>query len=336
MNRQEFKEILDFLKPAYQENSASGISQNIFFLNNSAFTFNGRILIQKELETGLEKVSVDFGKLFNFITKSKSKDISLKLVEDTLEIKAGKALLELKTTISPERFSARLKKITLKDKMKKLNNIKEFKRGLKLCKYSLRKDSASPLSNIFIDTNKVVGTDGRQISVFNLSENMDRFFIPFDIIPILEKYDFEGYFIEDDLIHFFADSFIFSFSNPGDVKFPNYINVLNIVDDTIDIIFEEDIKNNIDMTTIFDQKGVSDTNVKVKIDGNKCKITSKGNGGRLNIDTSVTSNECISFYINPIFFLSVLDITTTIKISNNTAYFEKDNYKYIFRINKGE
>lgn len=336
VNRNEFKEILEFLKPGYQKKSICEYSRNVFFLDDRIFTFNGRILIQKELKTGLDSVAVDFAKLFDFIAKSKAKEIELDAKEESLVIKAGKATLELFLNLQKEQFSDRLKKINMKDQMKKIVNPAEFKRGLSLCKYSVRKDIYSPVGNIFVDNNRIVSTDGKRLSVYEIENHMDQFFIPFDVIPVLEKYDFEGYLIEDDLIHFFADDFVFSFSNPGKVNYPSYQKVLEISEDRdTNITFAEDIKTNIDLTTILEQDTFV-SSVKVEIEDNNCRITSSGQGGKLNIETEAKSTENLTFFINPVFFLSVLDLTNVMLLSNDVAVFVKDNFQYLFKVEIGE
>jgi hypothetical protein len=329
MKRLEFKEILDFLKSGYEENSISGYGQNLYFLEEELFTYNGKFLLSKKIKTNIANIAVNFGKLYTFINKSKSKDIEFLLNDTTLQVKANKSILEISINLLKDQFPSVINSNL--DKANIILNPEEFRKGISLCKYSLGSNSISIFGNILVDNKKIVATNGKKLSTYDLNFSMGNFYIPADIVPILEKSNFKRYKVTDDFIYFLDNNSYVAY-NKVDSNYPDYQKLLNNADNGEDIVFPSDIDDYIDLSTIFEDGRSEAYYVYLEIKDNKCSISSIGNAGKIITELDIESKKDFGFYINPNQLLSILKLTNTMELSSNKAIFKKDKYTYMFMV----
>ena len=326
-DRKEILLLLESAKPGIStKNSNVEQSDSFIFHNNKIITYNDQISIVVPFESELEGC-VPANELHKTLSKIKEDIIILYVEDNQLHIKAKKTkaklkLIEIENIIIPE----------IPTEWAQLP--KNFIEGISLCIFSASHDEASGFLNcINILENKIISSDNYRISQFSMDEKMNGFLLPVSSANKLINFDIVEYSLSDSWVYFKTiDRAVFC-SRIIDVPYPDVSKMLSTVKG-IKFKLPDTIKKSIELSSIF-AEGEFDTHKRIYVTLKKGEIICKGEkeSGTIQTKTDIDfDKEKINFMINPIFFLQIIDKSTTVIYSENVLLFQSGTFQHLLAL----
>lgn len=331
MKTQEIKEVVKKLKPAFKANDLAEFGQYVYFLKNKIMAYNGNVCIVIPTENDVE-VALPIEEFEKFINRISAKEIDM-VVGENVELKAGRA----KATFA--------KNDEILDSAKKLNiNIptdfeelpEDFIAGIKLVQYSVSKDMGrEDQTFVKVEDNTLVSTDNFRVSEVTMSSDLPKMFIAGGVLKYLISYNVTSYSIDEGVIYFKTKDDMYFMTRLGNVNFVEYEHLFDVNGDKF--TFPKDMDKLIDTASVT-VDGISDIDkmVKVVIDNNVIKLSSKNDIGMVEVEEELENNSVTaSFFINPEFMMDVLKVTNEAIITDNLILFNTDNFRQLIALFEG-
>ena len=311
---------------------------------NELRSSNGKAMVQvlfPNKDLGVDCV-VEAGPFYKLVTNLKGEEITLELDKNILTVLSGTTKAE---------FSCELDSVFL-DKLDfsvpEWNSIPaDFIKGLKLCRSSVSADQTRrPLTEIFIDGDKMVATDGCRISQYRLQTKMfDKPIIfPIDLIECIlaDKDAIDGWCIIEDIVYVkMGDDCIIGSLTYSPDDYPGIDEYFSKAEEKIDNIFVFPKKvQEVSARHVLMQKDLFILDRDIKLvwkdktlgvysqDEDRYKLVDK-----IKLEKAISDNE-ISLNIQPEFLSDILKITGEMKFSLETGCveFETENFKHLVRL----
>lgn len=326
-DRKELLSILNKLRPALSKES-NGEFSSFVFTGDYIVTNNDRISIFYPFKSK-KKFLFPSNESISLLSKIDSEKISVSIQDQFIIISTTGTKSKLKYSGGKEEFDF-LKKVTsdMDSKFKKLP--KDFLNGLRLSAYTVSKDiSDLSVSNVFVSGDRLCSTDNFRIGRYTLSKKIkDSFFISFDSLRELVKFNIKEYLLSDSRIFFKTeDGVIFSQALVDAER--------NEMDQYFDFKGEE-IEFSENMSEVVNRAAVlSESNdgmerfVNISVEDGKVLCKGENERGWVKSTSEIDFDGSIDFAINPDFLLEALEKTNKIKIGSDRALFEFDNFEYL-------
>lgn len=328
-DRKEILTLLESVKPGLAKNTSIEQSDVFVFQDNKIITYNDKISIVIPFKSDLNG-NVPADELYKTLSKIKEDKIKIFIKENQLCVHSKKVKAKLKLID--------IENIIIPDIPTKWKSIPEnFIEGLSLCIFSASDDEVSGFLNcLSIQNNSIVSSDNFRISQFNMDNDMDNFLLPVSSAKQLVKYIPAKYVLSDSWIYFQIESGAVFCSRIVDVSYPNVTEMLSTVKGTKFKLPEEikELKQSVELSSVF-ADGEFDTHKKIQVTIKNGKIICKGEkeSGSIQTKTNIDyEGDNISFIINPIFFLQIIEKFASAIISKNILLFQSKNFKHLLSL----
>jgi len=315
-------------------------SAYIYIVDSNIYVYNGRVammytLPNKQLFSEKESIIalplVEFSKL---LSKIKTKEIDIEVKDDLIIVIANRIKAEFI-------FNRRI--LTQVDLLFDgydpdliLELPEDFRAGLHFCSFSCGKNDRT--SKILIDSDCIVSTDTVRLSYYKLVEALkDRFLIPLDCVQEILKHPITEYYIRSNRIFFTTDDHDLFISFPVfNEAFYDYKKLIQQpFTDKTGIPLDSSLIHDVDLVSVLSEDDFKRDNVIImSIDDGYISFFGEGKVGRIGSTIFEKSFKGISLTIeiNPQFLQDVLKTSPIMKIKDDLAQFEKNNFIHIFPV----
>lgn len=220
LNRKEFLQELSALYPVMGKGDANTSSNNYTFMSASTNEFyigatNNSVAVLKKVGFQLDNdCRVSGNTLFQLIKKIKTPDLFITLSNEQMFIKTDR--VSSSVPLAPEGSKNLLDMIVdiPEELFKPLPD--NFTESLYKClECALKSDTASLLSYIYIDADRMCSANNSTITVCNLSSQMEKMFIPSADLNNIKQFKLTHYVLKDELLYFKTDNDAFIIMQPA-------------------------------------------------------------------------------------------------------------------------
>lgn len=219
----------------------------------------------------------------------------------------------------------------------------DFNNALSTCLFSLGTTYGDPvLECILIDGRYVAATDSFRISEFKMKKHIDdMFLIHKDKVLPLMRFNAQKYSYKNGKIIFKCNDsgafYCFATINEVD-SFPNYVKILKQIKkkEGVEITFPEQLQETIKVSLIFiNSDSPLDAAVVIKIEKKELTCISNNDNGKIIAKCAIEySGPSLSFNINPMFFMDILQVTQNVTYcpNDNILFFESDKFQHVMAL----
>lgn len=333
ISKGELLRILLLVKPGLATRRFVEEATRLFFTGRDIVTYNEKICVLFPFETEFI-CSVDAEKIYKLLSTILEEEISLSLVENSLEISGKEFRATFVSFAIAEEESGGVQILTPpKDDWRKLPS--DLMEGLFLCKFSTSKDvSIKALTGVYISGNIIVSSDDLRISRYTMRRGIvGRVLIPASTIEEMEGYTFIEYVVDAAWIYFrTTEGIVFAARKiEGEYAF-DWEEFFDI--SGIPIEFPTDLKYAINTVSIL-AEGEFDLEKKITIVIDGENIFCKGAREQGCIQMKLVSDSSlpvVSFSINPLFFSQMLDRCTSMFVGNDKAWFKAEKFEHVMAL----
>lgn len=329
VNKSFMVSILDKLKVGLLQKGVVEQYKYIIFDGEYIKTFNGKICVFFPFKTDFI-CAVPSNELIRIIKGMHDEEISLEIINNQF-------------IISSENVDSGLN--TMKDvddcdmgPLPRLFRLPEdFKQALDLCSFCCSTDVTDPLNGVYVKGDNVYGSDDIRISHCKIGKELKfPFLIPLESVLSLKdfniiKYGFnEGWIFFKDLDgSFFCSRLIDQDYNEDPSEFFEF--------EGKEIIFPDGMKEMVEKVLVL-VEGDSDIEKKINVVISEGKLTCKASNdkGWINTHVVVPIDKDITFSINPLFFIQILNKVEVAVIGEDRILFETEKFKHLIALHQEE
>lgn len=330
INPKELTKILQLVQPGLCKRTVLNQAKHFVFTGQDVITFNDQISIKHLFQTDFP-FSVSADEFYSVISKIKHETCEIEIEGESIIISAKNT--KSKLSISTDSYLISV-----------VNNIKIPNKGwaflpdnfidaISLCYFSASKDmTQGALSCLSIKDDKVFASDSIRIGFYKMSGVMsdEQILIPATIISELKKYPIVEFLVDDQWIHFRTTENIIFSSRILDAEFPDCLPFFNIKGS--ELILPISLKEIIEeCKEFYESQNDPSSKITISLDGKYLKCFSSKTNGWIEKKIIFPTDNKISFSINPVLFIEILEKTTKMIISleEQKALFISDNFKHI-------
>lgn len=322
--------ILTTIKPGLNKNDYVEHGNNFIFTGKEIITYNDEIAISYPYESNLD-CSVPADKFYKLISNINTQSFIMIQKDNNLEIRSSGLKAEILISYYKDIIEL-IKPSNIDMKWTKLPD--NFKKGIELCLFSLSDNCAirPGLECLFINHQQIISCDNYRMSQYTLSETLEhKFLLPGPAAKEVIKFNITHYYLSEAWIYFKTDENIVFCSRykPSD-EYPSTEGFLEVKGKTI--ILPKELRNNISTSAIMAEENINH-NKKVTIIIKDSKIICRGENdiGYVESFIEIDSEENITFIINPLFFIQILNKSNTMIYNEERKrlLFESDNFKHV-------
>lgn len=328
INKKELQKALEIVKPGVSQKDMIEQSTNFAFMGNRVVTYNDEISISTTIPDMDLTGAVSANELYSFLSKVKTEDIDIETTDNEILLKAGKvkAGLSFQTEI----------KLPLEE----IDEITEWKElpenfidALSFCSFCYSKDLSKPiLTCIHIFSSGAESCDNARYSkkVFTSPIDISNTLIPGNTVKELIKYKPMEISLGTGWAHFKSGETIFSCRIFQD-EYPNTSNMLDIEEDSVDIIFPKDMLDMIDKASVFSKSSdLDDSCISIFLENKKIIIKSKNTCGWTQEESPIRySGEKKEFMINPTALMDICKQTNKCTINSQKIVFKESDWVHL-------
>ena len=341
VNTKEFLNILRLLKPGVAHKEIINQAQHFLFTENTISSYNDKIFISHYFEHPFN-CSVKAEDLYNLISSITNEEIEL-------EMKDNQFLVTSKNTKSG---FASFSEGDLFEIINKLNNDystldwkslpEDFIQGLSICMFSVSKDSMKGvLSGISVNKEGIISSDDYRITKYQLNETInDSFILPLSSAIELINFSITKYAITESWAHFLTDTKVRFSVRLLTGDYPDVSEYLSMNEKPkTELKFPEKTNELIrHLSTMTEGDTVIEKKLQVVLENKTATFGVEKKGlfwAKKDIPIDYF-DEKLTFLVNPVFFYQVLEKDVIMKVYENQATFEADNFFHLFSLPVGE
>jgi len=273
--------------------------------------------------------------LYKFLNKSKSKEISIRVEEESLFIKSGRAKVFLKFI---EDITLPLEEEILHEATPDAPWIKlpkNFIKGLKFAAQSCSKDMSNfKITCVNINEKGFIeGTDNFRLVQYKIGKHLKikSCLIPassaIEVVKLKPTHILQG----EDWCHFKTDEGTIISCR---TFYENFVNISEIMEqgkEGMPISFPDKLLEILERSDIFSKrKSIIDEIVEIKLSPNLLKVYSENESGKFTESTKFEyDGEKLSFAITPYLLKDILKETNQCEINEENIHFEGENWNYV-------
>ncbi len=210
----------------------------------------------------------------------------------------------------------------------------DFNKGIKLSMFSASKDISSESFNaVYVKGNHIQSTDNFRISRYSMKEKMKSFLLPLPSSIAISSQNTINYFLEENLVHFKnKDKSIFHCRLIDGEKFPDVSPFFEIKKkDNFNL--PQELSKTISLVSVLAQGDfVMDKVIKVSIDKGVIKCRAENETGWIESNIKIKTDKKILFFINPVFFLEILKLSSVASTDGKKIIFSVDNFSHLMML----
>jgi len=330
MQKQELITALEKVKPGLANKDFIEQSTSFAFMDGKVITYNDEISISHPVKDLKIEGAVQAEELYQFLSKTKTKEIKITTTDNEVQIKSGKSKAGL--TLHNE-IKLPLKEMKSQGKWKSLpDGIIE---AMKFTMFSCSRDMSKPVLTCVNVTDKYVeASDNFRITRYKIpSIPVKSFLIPVTSVRELIKYEVKKIAEGEGWIHFKTeDGTVFSCRIFEDT-FPDVSRYMKVKGETV--LFPRSIKSLLDQASVFvKEDNKLDEAVAIFISDRNIRVKGKGDAGWFEGEAKIQyKGSPISFSVNPTFLQDILDKLTSCIIGENVMKFSGNNWDHVISLN---
>jgi len=334
IKKEELKSILSKVKSIAMINKEFEKANTFTFTKNKIIVYTDEVAVIFPFKSEFS-FTVLAEEFYGIISDIKKKEIDITMIDNKLIFKAGKTKSELQCEDSNtmEKYIDTLELKELKKGTIKLPE--DFIEALKLCIPASANDSKITFLNcLHIDNNKVVSSDDLRISMYKMKGVIKgNFLIKSKDVRKLLGFDITKYYLGKSWICFSTDDDIVFALRLVEDEFPDLED--NFKFQGGKVILPDEMKDSVKLVSNL-AEGDSDLNRRIEVTILKDKIKLRGEKDIGWIEDYVPfdskRDKDIKFNINPVFFLDILGRTNIMKVGEDRAMFEMENFQHLMAL----
>uniref|UniRef100_A0A6M3KXF5 DNA polymerase n=1 Tax=viral metagenome TaxID=1070528 RepID=A0A6M3KXF5_9ZZZZ len=335
IKRAEFLSVLEKLKPIIEDSNEFG--SNFYFYNNKIFVFSNEICIFYPFvfingEGNFPNCFLSADKLIDILPVISD---TLDIKKDSINFKSKSVIGKLKINPIPNEMIDIIKFFDLnkieKDKWLKLP--KNFVEGISLCLFSVAKSSpVLYLKCINVNEDKIISSDNLRVSRFKIDTIKDNFLILNNSASEIIKYNIIEYQLSSPWFYFRTKEGILICLRRINEKYRDTDNFFDSFKGK-NIILPKGLKETIDKAAILAEgDSYLDKEINIIIEDNKIKCIGENNMGLIEAILPIESKVKINFSINPIFFSSILNLSSYMTVGSDRILFKSKNFEHLIAL----
>jgi hypothetical protein len=328
INREELKKALEIVKPGLATKEVIPQSTSFAFINGNIVTYNDEISISHPIKNLELTGAIEADELYKFITKLKTDEIDIKIEEESIVLKSGRATAgfvlktEIKLPIEEE--------LNNKGKWKKLEN--DFIPTLKFVSMSCSNDLSNPkLTCVHINNEGFMeSSDNYRILHHKLNVPIKTILIPKTSVDIIVKLNPVKIAEGNGWVHFKTNEGTDISCRIFNDTFVNTAEYIKPVKKGISITLPENLNEILDKAIIFLNKEEGINSVDISIESKLFVLESKGVSSWFKERANVKyEGEPINFSITPNLLKDIISKTNKCTLENKMLRFTGDNWIYL-------
>ncbi len=340
IKREEMVAAIETVRPGVATRGLVPQSNHLAFTGKEIISFNDSICIIHPFKSDFkDPCSVPAEKLYEVLTKIVADELDFSMKDDEIIIEGGKTKAGLSTE-SGEILLDKVKELQI-EKVKGWKPIPaELIQALTLCMFSASKDATTKaLSGVYVDRDAVTSSDTLRISQYILPDDIKASFnIPAAVIEELTKFTFEEYFIRDNSWAFFRtkEGTIFCTRLITGDDFPDYNEYFKFKGKKFTL--PDTFKSSVEAASIMatgDTESDRLIEVEISAKGIICKGQDAFGWVENEVDADIKIDGSLTFLINPVFLLKILEQTNKVIYGDNKALFESKNFLHLISTKDG-
>jgi len=329
INKNELLEILIKLRPVAENKDSIKEQLNYFtFLDDYIFVYNSYLSISYPYKNNFN-CSILADEFFNILKKIEDDKVEIitnennKIKIKSKEVRAN--LINKDNEISPNFINkSDLTKIKSWSKLPE-----DFLEGLLICLFSIGNTGEPYLSCLNIKGNNIISSDGNRISRFNMKNKIKSSFLLFgESAKEIIKYKPKEYYLDSSWVYFKTKDNIIICSKLIDDDYPSVSEYFDIKGKKV--ILPNNIISAVDIASIL-AIGDFDIDKRIEIIIEDGEIICRGEKdiGWLEKRTVIKSKAKLKFFINPLFFSKILELSNYMEVTEEHALFKADNFEHL-------
>lgn len=343
INRSALLDALKAVKPGLSTKEIIQQSMHVMFMGDCIATFNDAVSVLYPFETDF-KCSVNGDEFYKVLDGIKEDEVDVVLDGDTIKINSKKTKAGFSTLVGEqEKVDVLVEKLlALTSKPKFFRTLpNDFVKGASLCMFSASKDMTTGVNCcVGVRKNEVFSTDSLRLSRYQMSSKVrDELLIPARDVFELVKYDVVKYGLSEGWVHFQTeDGVTFNCRTmKGEYPFDRIARFFKVPGN--EVTLPEELRDVMKNAVVL-AAGEVDIAKMVEVTIKKKTITCKSEKERgwmiKEVDCDYKGKE-LTFNINPIFMVQVLESATTLSLAQGGEYPDKaflssENFTHIIAL----
>jgi hypothetical protein len=338
IEREKFLSLLNSIRPGIARKDIIEHSTHFVFTGRWAVTYNEQICVCSPSPLGKDFIcSIQAEEFYKFIKSLRAEMLDLSVVEEeakhVVKIVADRVEAEFSVSIN-ESITGLIKKLKiggLKDLWKPVDE--GFVPALKWCLFSASQDATQTLLTcIHIKKKLIESSDDMRVSRYVMAKSIDAdVLIPAVSVEELVKFDVTHFCIIDPWVYFKTASGAIFCTHLVDGKYPEAEEFFKF--DGSDTELPGELGQALESAEIMAAGDFPiDKRIKISIDKGMLTVFAENeNLGwvKTKVKMAVKDSPAVSFIINPIFLREILSKTNTVKIGEDRALFQTDNFQHL-------
>ena len=331
INKAELLTALEAVKPALTTTEVVEQSTAFAFMQDRVVTFNDEISISYPINIGFSG-AIKADELYRLLNKIKTEEVNLKITENQMIVKSGKATAKL---ILQHEIKMPIQEINEINKWQKLPE--DFLQALKFVIGSAGTDSNKPILTCIHITNEFIeSSDGFRISQYSFVKKAkikNKLLIPVTSAQTIAMMQPVAIALTDGWAHFKTSSESVLSCRIYEGEYPDTTAFFKLTDSR-EINFPKDIYEIIDRAAIFSKGKVwLDEMVSISLSDNKIKIKGANDYGEFEEWTSIHYDyDAFEFHITPFLLKDIIKQQNVCEINDIKILFTLENSKYVAQL----
>ena len=346
IERNKFLELLSTILPGIARKDFVDQFTHFIFDKKRAVTYNEQVCVCMPFRTEFA-CSVAADEFLKLIKSLRAEELELGMIQNgekhAMTITADKVEAELAVAGNIEEVEKnvkRLKLTTLATLWKPVPD--DFAQALQWCLFSASKDATlGKLTCLHIKKKVVTSSDDLRISQFTMSGSMDAdIMIPASTVEELCKFEIQDFCVVDPWAYFkTANGAIFcAHLKSDDTPYPNPKAEFEF--EGVEVELPGELKSALESAEIM-AAGDFPTDKRVRLTIDKGILTVYAENDALGwiktkVKMGIKNAPTVSIVVNPIFLQEILGKTSSVKIGEDRALFQTDNFMHLVSLHAGE
>ena len=327
VNRKEFLNNLTKVQPGLASKEIIEQSTSFVFQHNHLIAYNDEIAVSLPVNYDITGAVLS-KELFGLFNKLKNKEVTIEIKDNEFILKAGKlkagVRLEQEITIPTDFMEIELNWVEIPEQLME---------GLKICAFSVAKESISPLlNNIHVIDDIMESSDNWRITRYSMGEAIfDEILIPEKAARNIVKYDIDYFVHENGWIHFKeSDSGLIFSTRTFEENYPDLSEFMEI--EGTEMKLPSELIEILDRSEVFSSDLIS-----VSFKKGKGLIRSENENGWVTDPFKISNKKLnISFQVNAKILKDILRKTRNVIINENSMKFFTNEFEHAVSLHTGE
>lgn len=330
VNVENLLSVLKMVKPGLAKKDFVESTTHYFFTGEHLLTYNDKVCVSIPFTDFPGPFSVKANDFYNIISGLKEDELKFKLDDASLMIKTKSTKAKIKVNREDFMLKTMFESLDIENQTKiELNNAKEMKKGLELCKFSASQNAHNiTLYCVYISPNMICSSDSYRVSKYKIKENFNPVLIPVSVIKELVAFDFNAIAQDDNWVHFYCEEGLVFSTRLIDKDYPDLSKVFSAQEKVASIDFPNDFKEIVDYLKVMTDDEENFIHVTIKDNKLTCKAEKSLGWLQRSSDVKYEGVE-ISFTVNPTFLKEIINLTDSMEVRESSVYVSSDSFEHV-------